>query len=1477
MHNPAMRTAAISALLLLAGAGPVLAQRPPVRVVPRPIDFSAGQDDNLFSVLRSHDQNHALEEAQAELERGEHAAAVERLHRLIQTDQGGVVPVAPGRFLGLRLAVVTTLANLPPAAVEAYEALVAREVGSLGGDLLTQSPEQLLLLAERFPVARLGRQARLRLGDLALVAGDALTAVGHFRAALDASAIGSSEERRLAERLQLAAVLLDPDRARAEQAEQRLAKGSGDVLAALPPAGDRDRWPGYGGGRSGSTPMAAPIGRPERRWNDDLRAPLFGRREIGNLAMHAVGDVDSVFLNTGREVVAIDPLRGARSWMTIAPLAELAPDYTDGINNDMVLAPACDDAMVLAALQVPERSVNVDFQGGFRIMSKLPQRRLFAYSRSTQKLLWSHYDDLDGPRTRRFRGHDACANPLLAGNTVYLPIHDRSGAIAFSVAAYDTATGNPRWRRLVCSSQQDVNMFGNARGEFASSPLCLHDGVLYGASNLGTAFAIEAWSGRIRWISSYEVTRMPRAMMHGQTERQVLFANNAPVVVDGVVCSTPTDSQFVLGLDTESGQVVWRLPAEATIDGVDNRVFWLAGALDDEFVLSGAGCVMVKARPEMAVGERAVLRQLARPDQLAERRGMPLPARPAVTADHVWIPRADRVFVFDRAGNLRDDAALPVPRYQGGNLLLTGGVVVSVRQRSLDVMFDGDALLARVQQQLTTDPDDPAAILRLASLRQALLGGAADQTGAGAILDLYRRGLDACDRRGLPAQHPLRQALQGELFARSRAVAELARERGDAAARQLLIAARDLAPDTTQWVEMQAQVLQTCGDDRAALGTELQRLLERGSDAEFPLGDGIPVPTYVLWQRATLANEPVAAVALWQQLLEQHGEQSLDGSTAAATAANAIGELIRRHGPACYTAIGTRAAEALGKAGEDRAALEAIARTFPNSDAARTARRRLLDNAVRQGDLGAAALVLAQAQATAGERAGAVDPGILRRVLVAATARGNLALAAAMATRLAAHADTTSDWPEDQGATFAKVLATLPPMPTAAPVALSLPNSILTRVPPQQPREFLRPLPLHTAAGFAPAAELPLYVLVGGELRAIDLHADADPKPVKFTLPIEYVEHLVLCGDTLVVPDTNRLFGVDARTGQLRWQLPNPRHRLYEYLGIDQGVLHMWRMPSTALGGNEFLGIEPLSGTVLFAHAMTAEQLQPKGIDGGLLRLQSEADGGARITVLDPVAGTALREFRIEPELLRGELAQSAENFASRFYPQWLASDGERVFLPIDTARDSDAPQVLALDRGGKLAWQWRGTVGRQLLVAAHRGGRLVVVEAGADGLAHAAILQAADGAVVQELDLGREATVLNWERTWHANPAPELLAVESFADAQRKQRQLLCLGVAPERPTFVVDLGADAGEVVPAPQFGMDFVSFVTLPSRGGGGARLFTLSLADRSGRLPGGRKSMRIDLGGSGDGMSAAPPYTVVTSGQGLLLLGTQAESK
>ncbi|MGB3967199.1 MAG: hypothetical protein WBO45_10730, partial [Planctomycetota bacterium] len=176
----------LTALAALAAAtgGTAPAQRPPVRAVEAPIEFVTGQSDNLFSVLRSQDHIHEFEEGRREIDAGEHKAGVTRLVNLLRVENGGVVPVAPGRFLGLRFAVVTTLANLPPAATAAYAELAVAESGGQT-EVMALATDQLLRLAERFPGSPLGQAARVRLGDLLLVAGDGLGAAGHFRTALD--------------------------------------------------------------------------------------------------------------------------------------------------------------------------------------------------------------------------------------------------------------------------------------------------------------------------------------------------------------------------------------------------------------------------------------------------------------------------------------------------------------------------------------------------------------------------------------------------------------------------------------------------------------------------------------------------------------------------------------------------------------------------------------------------------------------------------------------------------------------------------------------------------------------------------------------------------------------------------------------------------------------------------------------------------------------------------------------------------------------------------------------------------------------------------------------------------------------------------------------------------------------------------------------------------------------------------------------
>lgn len=1473
---------ALPVLVALAAAGAAPAQR----AVERAIDFSTGQLDNLFSVLRSQDHIHSFEQGLGEIAAGELRAGVERLHRLLQADNGGVVPVSPGRYLGLRLCTIVAMANLPAAAKAEYEQLVQRE-GGLAASFEDLGDEQLLRLAERFPAATIGLRARLRLGDLALTAGNGLAAADHFRQALDATAIGGTDERRVLERLRCARVLQDPFAAVVDRAGRTQTLAGDDLLPILPATGYGGRWPAYGGGHGGDTPMASPIGKLEHAWTAEVTAPGFLTRDISSYAMHAVGDLDGIFVNTGQRVVAYAPLRKEKdvAWESRVPMRD-APDDTprygrsrrgqdEGINEDMVLAAACNDEVVVAALQVPEKSSNVDFHGGLRVISKIPMRRLYCFARQSGKELWSHYDTLDGPRTRRFRGNDACANPLIAGDTVYAPVHDRSGAIAFSIGAYDVRTGAPKWRRLVCSSQQDVNMFGNANSEFAASPLCLRDGVLYGASNLGVAFALDAATGRLRWLAAYDVVSIPRNVypQYRREERLVFFANNAPVVADDVVCMTPLDSPFVLGFDTESGRLLWQVPAKVAIETVDNDVVWLAGSLRDEFVLAGAGAVAVKARPHGARPGGATVRQLVRPDQLSDRQlgdrrpGM-LPARPAVTREGVWFSRPDALLGFDADGRPLPGSPVRLPRTLPGNLTLVAGIAVSLRQHTIELDFDAVALRSQIEAEAKAHPDDPALLLRLASICRALQADD-DPAARKALAQIYRDGLAVAQRTGMARNHPVRLALQRELYESARSDAEQAVQRGAPDAIPLLVAARDAAADEAGWLHVQAMLLARCAGDRTMFAAELERLVATAPDATFPLGEGVPVRTWVAWQRARIATDPVQAVALWQELIEDHGDRMLGGATAARLARDAIAALVAEHGAACYAAVSARADKALAAANDDRQALAGVTVRFPNSAAADRARVRLLDAAVHAGDLAIACGVLAQQLA-----AGDVAPGIARRVLVAAAQRGNHGLARAMCERLRRHSGLASDWPDDQGRTYGDVLRTLPPWPTTSAATLQVPAADLATVRGRVVNEFSLFGAVVVAPDFAGRTDVPLYVkadTMPPQLRAIDVLAPANDKPL-FVANLDWAQHVVLCGPALVVPDMQRLFAVDYRSGKLLWELPNPRRYQFDGLGVTAGVLHASGTPSGQQtdGEGELFGIEPLTGVVLFTRPLRAQAMRPKAIDGGLLEMHVEADGSAVIEMVDPVAGSTAYTTSISAAVLQNETQLPPDSMLGRFFPQWLASDGERTYLPIDSSPGGDAPRLLVLGRDGKVAWHWRGTNGSQLVLAALRGDRFVVIEASEKKPARVLVLRASDGEVLRTADGGHDVAVLNWERSSLPNPAPAAIAIESFADAERTQRQLLCIGVADELPTFAQPLGRDDGEIVREPQFGADFVTFATRPGRGGGSGRLWCVSLRDRAGMLPDGRKNHPLAETGV-DAMQRFGAGVALACARGILILG------
>lgn len=1461
------------------------AQHTPRRTVPKPIDFATSQNDNLFSLVRSQDDIHSLEQAIEELTAGKHDAAVRRLHELLRIDPHGVVPVAPGRFLGLRTAVVTVLANMSPAAKNTYEQLALREAGTLlRSDLKQLSPRQLNSAAERFPTTSKGFAARILLGDRALEAGNGLLAARHYRSALDAAAIASADEKRVVQRLACADVLIEPRTARAAQAAERLPAGSGEALSVLLPS--TDRFPAIGGGRSGATPMAEPVGNPQAFWRERVTAPGFEGSEKGQLAMFPVGDLDGMFINTGRKLIALDPLRKEEKWRSrswVGGLEVEAPTPTrrrfggrrrninaaDAINPDMVLAAAVSDDVVVVALEVPDNSKTVTFQGSFEVISKIPRRRLFGFSRQTGDVLWQHFDELDGPWTRKFRGQDSCGPPIIAGDVVYAPIQDRTGAIAFSIGAYDLHTGELLWKRLVCSSQQDVNMFGNARMEYASSPLALQGGVIYGATNIGVAYAVDALSGRLRWITSYDVVYMPKARLHGQADRQVFFSNNAPVVANGVVCLTPLDSQFALGIDVDSGVVLWRLPYDATIGGMENRVQWLCGAIDDEFIFSGAGVVAAKARPEGTFGTKAAIRQVVRPDQISDRRQSRLPGRAAVSADHVWVPTRDGVLAFDRAGNPHQDhARIQIDGYQPGNLMMVDGVLTSIRNNSFDLVLDSKALLARSRESAKDAPNDPNALLRLATLQDALLTTASTVAERTAVQELYRRGLQACIDSGLQKGHPTRMALQRELFEQALQVADTAARAGNRDALARLAAARDLAPDNETWLLVQTRVLSGCRSDRERFLRELDLLEQQAPAGRMPSPLRITVSAFVLWQRAlAYANEPARSSELWQRMLEQYGDEVIGADSVATMAEAAINGLIKQHGKTAYANIAKRADEALVTAGKSTDALNALTQRYPNSDAARRAGLLLLDRAVAEGNLAIACEVLARANRTQ-----TIAPSILRRVQVAALRRGNNALATVMAERIGTMPDAPSDWPADAGSTFTEaanqaIAGFQPPVTTPT----ELPSVDVMIVPPRTPQEYLRMLDSRTGRGFARPENTPLYVVAGSELVAFDL--DSDERGELFSKPVEFLEHVLICGTTLVVPDMERVFAIDYRTGEERWELEFEQPRLIESLGITNGVLHVSAQPTIPDGKSELIGIEPITGTRLFTRSLGDRQLKPKPIHNQLLLMSVSRDGIA-VERIDPVTGKTTATISCQNATTPGLLELRPDSLATRLYPQGITGDDDRIYLPVEGRNQNALPQVIALDNAGKIAWHWRGDAGSLLLLAQRRAPHFVVAVGNDQGTSRMFLLDLKTGEELRSADLGHNATVLNWERSWLDNPLPAMLAIGSQVDRQVRQRQLICFAVEPG-PTFAIPLRPDDGDIERTPQFGIDaagnrFVTFGVRPRQADGAFRLYAIDISTRKGAFQGSQKTRSVTSAGAPHGMSGMGPYTVLSTTPGLVLL-------
>jgi outer membrane protein assembly factor BamB/tetratricopeptide (TPR) repeat protein len=1040
---------------------------------------------------------------------------------------------------------------------------------------------------------------------------------------------------------------------------------------------------------SDDEPLELPRG-PLHSWTVELPDGPFASSWPASApyALFATTRGDRLFVNTSLEVLCLDLMGGDELWRTERPDGwDLVPrreveDYFRAIDYPAVrVSSTLVGDVVVSPLQLPISS-QADFTyQTIQVTSRIPERRLFAHDARTGELLWSHAPG--NGVAPSIDGLSVAAPPTEADGLLLVPLARVEGRIELRVACIDPADGSVIWSTRVVSGQRALNMFNRHEEEFSCAPLTVHDSQVLVCSQLGSVANLDLETGAVKWQATYEPIPLPiTSGMWRRTERRRVWRNVPPVVADGLVLATPTDSSDLLALDLATGRVEWsrdqrRLSPRRGSDGSLLRldVDSLLGVRDGQLLLGGA---LLAGWTEL--GGAGLLEEsglgVALPRDLVPQAGAyGQGPHTRLFRDRILVPSETRLFVHDLSGARREDEEFDWDRDASGNVTVAQGAVVALRGDRVTAFLDLELLEAHTLARLERDPSDLRALEtfgRLLLRRANVARAAGDADSALANHERLRTALDpqvdaSAELRALYAEAVLvesallastgRLERAAELLARAAdavrtpadalaplvALARLRRAMGDPVALEaalravdtrspfIFVPARELASDPawTAWLE---------GADPEPVEARLWVAVQRAFAAEGPSGDA------------------TGAVAAWQSCLERFGPFALARGTDVAEASQRSIARWLAVDPTSYAPFEAAAADELEaiRADGDLARLDSLLRRYPFASASRAALALGLDLALDSGDL---ALALAR-----GRDAAALDGSAptdaarvvvwsderLVRLALLADASGNGSLARVVLDDLERRDPqwrATSD--PVRGLSAAQIRQVLRTRPiTVDGVQADRPTfGDQIRLEQSITGAFEVIGRLHAAAGEEDGDELLIHrrdrlerlpLADGGSSRRVGFETGA---------PFPSSRQHALAPEALVWLRSGRIYAADIDTGRERWSWP-PAERtssdafvLAQELGAREGVavatVYRVGLPSAVVA------LELLTGETLWEIDLPPGRWLRPLIDGGRVTLVSEGiEGASRVVCLDLVTGSGRVDFDLDTALYSRDRSQ---------------------------------------------------------------------------------------------------------------------------------------------------------------------------------------------------------------------------------------------
>jgi outer membrane protein assembly factor BamB/tetratricopeptide (TPR) repeat protein len=144
----------------------------------------------------------------------------------------------------------------------------------------------------------------------------------------------------------------------------------------------------------------------------------------------------------------------------------------------------------------------------------------------------------------------------------------------YGVMAFDSVTGRIKWRTRVCSLRPGLFQAGfavrrrNRIRSFTSPPL-YHQGTVYYCSNAGAIVALDALSGRVKWLMRYPYYDGIHDATHAfggghhyiyldRPTSPMLWYGTRPLLIGDHLYVTPVNGPALLCLQRRDGRVLWQ-------------------------------------------------------------------------------------------------------------------------------------------------------------------------------------------------------------------------------------------------------------------------------------------------------------------------------------------------------------------------------------------------------------------------------------------------------------------------------------------------------------------------------------------------------------------------------------------------------------------------------------------------------------------------------------------------------------------------------------------------------------------------------------------------------------------------------------------------------------------------------------------------------------------------------------------------------